>query len=276
MAQNDPHVALIILTIHMWGKIFEKKIFRAKICVPAPLVATYVLTQNKGPPSFAGRPCHPPPLQSNFRLAHAEAPGKSEKRRSDRDPVLRQDGASAKGGGGTHAAGCWTRCAVSHSKGRNVLLGTPSVSPQLPPRVPSGKGDGDCSSTLLGAFWMVIVISWCALDGHCYFPVRSGWSVIFPGALWMVILISWCILDGQCYFVVCSRWSLLFCRALWMVTVISGALCMVIIISGGALDGHCYFRERYGCEEGALQHLLSSGGADGTSNGMRNLTCRRS
>ena len=23
MAQNDPHVALIILTTHMWGKIFE-------------------------------------------------------------------------------------------------------------------------------------------------------------------------------------------------------------------------------------------------------------
>ena len=49
-----------------------KKFFRAKICVPAPLVATSVLTQNKRarhgtpflqppPPSFAGRPCQPPP-----------------------------------------------------------------------------------------------------------------------------------------------------------------------------------------------------------------------
>ena len=62
-----------------------KKIFRAKICVPALLAATSVLTQNKGPgteahfwnappppPSFAGRPCHPPPPpppQSNFRAA---------------------------------------------------------------------------------------------------------------------------------------------------------------------------------------------------------------
>ena len=32
------------------GEIFSvKKFFRAKICVPAPLVATSVLTQNKGP-----------------------------------------------------------------------------------------------------------------------------------------------------------------------------------------------------------------------------------
>ena len=38
-----------------------KKFFRAKICVPAPLVATTVLTQNKGP----GTEAHfwnPPPL----------------------------------------------------------------------------------------------------------------------------------------------------------------------------------------------------------------------
>ena len=51
-----------------------RNFFRAQICVPAPLVATSVLTQNKGPgteahfwnpppPSFAGRPCHPPPAK---------------------------------------------------------------------------------------------------------------------------------------------------------------------------------------------------------------------
>ena len=78
VAQNDPHVALIILTTHMWGKFFSlKKISRAKICVPARLVATSVLTQNKGPgteahfwnpppPSFAGRPCHPHPRKAIF------------------------------------------------------------------------------------------------------------------------------------------------------------------------------------------------------------------
>ena len=53
-----------------------KKIFWAKIFVPAPLVATTVLAQNKGPgteahfrnppSSFAGRPCHPPPCKTIF------------------------------------------------------------------------------------------------------------------------------------------------------------------------------------------------------------------
>ena len=39
-----------------------KKIFRAKICVPAPLVATSVLTQNKGPGTEAHFWNLPPPL----------------------------------------------------------------------------------------------------------------------------------------------------------------------------------------------------------------------
>ena len=74
MAQIDTHVALIILTTQMCvggGNYWWKKLFRAKFCVPAPLAPTSVLTQNKGPdtephfsnppPSFGGRPCHPPP-----------------------------------------------------------------------------------------------------------------------------------------------------------------------------------------------------------------------
>ena len=78
---------------------------------------------------------------------------------------------------------------------------------------------------------MVTVISWCALDGHCYFLVCPGCSLLFPGVLWMVTVISWGALDGHCYFLGCSGWSLLFPGVLWMVTV----------ISWGALDGHCYF-----------------------------------
>ena len=75
VAQNDTHVALIILTTQMWGggDYWWKKLFRVKICVPAPSAPTSLLTQNKGPdteprfsnpppPSFSGRPCHPPPL----------------------------------------------------------------------------------------------------------------------------------------------------------------------------------------------------------------------
>ena len=63
-----------------------KKIFRAKICVPAPLVATTVLTQNKGPgteahswnpPRLLRRaPMPSPPPQSNFRAAIGENEGK--------------------------------------------------------------------------------------------------------------------------------------------------------------------------------------------------------
>ena len=85
MAQNDTHVALIILTTQMWGggRNYWWN-FRAKICVPAPSAPTSVLTQNKGPDteplfsnppppplSFGRRPCPPPPppAQSNFQVA---------------------------------------------------------------------------------------------------------------------------------------------------------------------------------------------------------------
>ena len=47
-----------------------KKIFRAKICVPAPLVATTVLTQNKGPGTEAHFWNPPPPSPG----AHAIPP----------------------------------------------------------------------------------------------------------------------------------------------------------------------------------------------------------
>ena len=92
MAQNDTHVALIILTTQMWGgNYWWKKLFRAKFCVPVPLAPTSVLTQNKGPdtephfsnpppppPSFGGRPCHPPPpppRRAIFRLPCPDAWG---------------------------------------------------------------------------------------------------------------------------------------------------------------------------------------------------------
>ena len=63
MAQNDTHVALIILTTQMWGggNYWWKKLFRAKICVPAPSAPTSVLTQNKEPDTEALF-SNPPPL----------------------------------------------------------------------------------------------------------------------------------------------------------------------------------------------------------------------
>ena len=86
MAQNDTHVALIILTTQMWGGgvIGGKKFFGPKFCVPAPSAPTSVLTQNKGPdtePHFSNpppplrrasmSPPPPPPPQSNFQVAQA-------------------------------------------------------------------------------------------------------------------------------------------------------------------------------------------------------------
>ena len=87
MAQNDTHVALIILTTQMWGggggNYWWKKLFRAKICVPVPSATTSVLTQNKGPDtephvsnpppllrraSMSPPPPPPPPRRAIFRL----------------------------------------------------------------------------------------------------------------------------------------------------------------------------------------------------------------
>ena len=79
MAQNDTHVALIILTTQMWGGeiIGGKKLFRPNFCVPVPSAPTSVLTQNKGadtephfsnppPPPSAGVHVTPPPPAEQF------------------------------------------------------------------------------------------------------------------------------------------------------------------------------------------------------------------
>ena len=74
-----------ILTTHVWGGggggILPKQFFPAKICVPAPLAPTSVLTQNKGPGHGSPSPAPPPspsegvratptPGESNFQVAH--------------------------------------------------------------------------------------------------------------------------------------------------------------------------------------------------------------
>ena len=95
MAQNDTHVALIILTTQMWGgggggDYWWKKLFRAKFCVPAPSAPTSVLTPNKGPdtePHFSNPPppsagVHvtppPPPRRAIFRLPNSVLPRAAE------------------------------------------------------------------------------------------------------------------------------------------------------------------------------------------------------
>ena len=71
MAQNDPHVALIILTTHMCGKIFfVKKTFPGQNLWSGAFggnIRPYRKQRARhgthfwNAPSFAGRPCHPPP-----------------------------------------------------------------------------------------------------------------------------------------------------------------------------------------------------------------------
>ena len=83
MAQNDPHVALIILTTQMWGggvKLLVEKTFSGQIlcsCAFGANIRSYTKQRARHgtpflqppPPSFGGRPCHPPPQQSNFQVA---------------------------------------------------------------------------------------------------------------------------------------------------------------------------------------------------------------
>ena len=65
MAQNDPHVALIILTTHVWGEIFlVEEAFRSKICDPAQKPIS-----GPPPPQLLQRASAPPPLQSNVQVA---------------------------------------------------------------------------------------------------------------------------------------------------------------------------------------------------------------
>ena len=77
MAQNDTHIALIILTTQIWGgggDYWWKKLFRAKICVPAPLAPTSVLTQNKGPDTEPHFSNPPPPPSAGFHAPLCDIP----------------------------------------------------------------------------------------------------------------------------------------------------------------------------------------------------------
>ena len=77
MAQNDTHVALIILTTQMWGgKLLVEKIFQAKIlcsCAFGANIRSYTKQRARHgtpflqppAPSFGGRPCHPPPAEQS-------------------------------------------------------------------------------------------------------------------------------------------------------------------------------------------------------------------
>ena len=99
MAQNDPHAALNILTAHIWGGggVGEKRLFRAKICVPVPWAPTSALTQNKGPGAEAHfwnppppqlrrapMPSPPPPTAKQFSGRPSTAPCPTEIRERSR------------------------------------------------------------------------------------------------------------------------------------------------------------------------------------------------
>ena len=79
MAQNDTHVALIILTTQMWeGELLVEKTFAGQnLCSCAFGANIHSYTKQRArhgtpflqppPPSFGGRPCHPPPRRAIFR-----------------------------------------------------------------------------------------------------------------------------------------------------------------------------------------------------------------
>ena len=79
MAQNDTHIALIILTTQMWGGgefLVEKFFSGQNLCSCAFGANIRSSTKQRArhgtpflqppPPSFGGRPCHPPPLAEQF------------------------------------------------------------------------------------------------------------------------------------------------------------------------------------------------------------------
>ena len=81
MAQNDTHVALIILTTQMWGgggNYWWKKLFRAKIlcsCAFGANIRSYTKQRARHgtpflqPPLLQRASMSPPPPQSNFQVA---------------------------------------------------------------------------------------------------------------------------------------------------------------------------------------------------------------
>ena len=64
--------------------------------------------------------------------------------------------------------------------GGGVIVGLPGDQLTHPP-TPSAAG---WLLLFLGGLWMVVVISWWALDGCCYSLVGSGWLLLLPGGLW--------------------------------------------------------------------------------------------
>ena len=87
MAQNDTHVALIILTTQMWGgggiiggkNFFGPKFVFLRLRRQHPFLhktkgpTRNPISPNPPPPSFGGRPSPPPPPQSNFQVATGHA-----------------------------------------------------------------------------------------------------------------------------------------------------------------------------------------------------------
>ena len=104
MAQNDTHVALIILTTQMWGgELLVEKTFSGQnscSCAFGANIRSYTKQRARHrtpflqppPPSVGGRPCHPPPLQSNFQVALSSAPYQPQFRPSTPHQLHATDG----------------------------------------------------------------------------------------------------------------------------------------------------------------------------------------
>ena len=139
MAQNDTHLALIILTTQMWGgKLLVKKIFGPNFCVPAPSAPTSVLTQNKGPdtePHFSNPPppsagVHvppPPPRRAIFRL-----PCQCTQEASEQPPSPHSPGHSRHRIASMGSAAETRTPAAGHRRGGEFVQRPPSPQPWPP------------------------------------------------------------------------------------------------------------------------------------------------
>ena len=56
-----------------------------------------------------------------------------------------------------------------------------------------------CYKVPCGSFLVDGCCSFLLGSGHCYVWMGYGWLLVLPGGFWMVTVIPWWVLDGHCY-----------------------------------------------------------------------------
>ena len=135
MAQNDPHVALIILTTHMWGGggafggkfFFGPKIVFGRLWRQHPLLHTTKGSEAHPPPPVRGASISPPPPPAH---TPSPSPRKTSRRRSTSPSSGRATSTWAWNSTPTRTT------STSSANRRHPCSPTPLPQPPRPPRVP--------------------------------------------------------------------------------------------------------------------------------------------